>query len=71
MSKSRSQTIPYNVTKSIFPPIKLCGDNAAMIGLVGLEKFKIKEFNNLEFPAKPRWPLDEKALFLKGAGVKL
>ena len=55
----------------IFPPIKLCGDNAAMIGLVGLEKFKIKEFNNLEFPAKPRWPLDEKALFLKGAGVKL
>ncbi len=55
----------------VFPPIKLCGDNAAMIGLVGLEKFKIKEFNNLEFPAKPRWPLDEKALFLKGAGVKL
>ena len=57
--------------ESIFPPIKLCGDNAAMIGLVGLEKFKIKEFDSLEFPAKPRWPLDEKALFLKGAGVKL
>ena len=57
--------------QSIFPPIKLCGDNAAMIGLVGLEKFKINKFDNIEFPAKPRWPLDEKALFLKGAGVRL
>ena len=55
----------------IFPPIELCGDNAAMIGMVGLEKFKLKDFNNLDYPAKPRWPLDEKAAFLKGAGVKL
>jgi N6-L-threonylcarbamoyladenine synthase len=60
-----------NGYKSIFPPINLCGDNAAMIGMVGLEKYKIGEFNDLNFPAKPRWPLDEKALFLKGAGVKL
>ena len=56
---------------SIFPPIELCGDNAAMIALVGLEKFKIKQFDNLNHPAKPRWPLDESAAFLKGAGVKL
>ena len=56
--------------ESIFPPIKLCGDNAAMIAMVGLEKFKLKQFNNLDYPAKPRWPLDEKASFLKGAGVK-
>ena len=55
----------------IFPPIELCGDNAAMIAMVGLEKFKLNQFNNLDFPAKPRWPLDEKAAFLKGAGVKL
>ena len=57
--------------ESIFPPIDLCGDNAAMIGMVGLEKFKLKLFDNLDYPAKPRWPLDEKANFLKGAGVKL
>ena len=57
--------------ESIFPPIDLCGDNAAMIGIVGLEKFKLKQFNGLDYPAKPRWPLDEKANFLKGAGVKL
>jgi len=57
--------------KSVFPPIELCGDNAAMIATVGLEKFKLKKFNNLDHPAKPRWPLDENAAFLKGAGVQL
>ena len=54
-----------------FPPIKFCGDNAAMIAIVGLEKFKLKQFNDLDYPAKPRWALDEEANFLKGAGVKL
>ena len=57
--------------KPIFPPQNLCGDNAAMIAMVGLEKFKLKKFSKLNHPAKPRWPLDEKAIFLKGAGVKL
>ena len=55
----------------IFPPLDLCGDNAAMIAMACLEKFKIKKFNKLNYPAKPRWPLDPKAAFLKGAGVKL
>ena len=57
--------------KPIFPPINLCGDNAAMIAMVGLEKFKLKQFNDLDYPAKPRWALDENAAFLKGSGVKL
>ena len=57
--------------KPIFPPINLCGDNAAMIAMVGLEKYKVKKFNNLDYPVKPRWPLDPEATFLKGAGVKL
>ena len=57
--------------QSMFPPIEFCGDNAAMIAVVGLEKFKLKQFDNLDHPAKPRWPLDEKAAFLKGAGVQL
>ena len=55
----------------IFPPINLCSDNAAMIALVGLEKYKKGLFDQLNFPAKPRWPLDKNAKFLKGAGVKL
>ena len=57
--------------QSIFPPIELCGDNAAMIAMVGLEKFKLKKFSKLDHPTKPRWPLDEDAAFLKGAGVQL
>ena len=57
--------------KPIFPPISLCGDNAAMIAMVGLEKFKMKQFDDLDHPAKPRWPLDEDAAFLKGSGVRL
>ena len=57
--------------KTIFPPIDLCGDNAAMIAMVGLEKYKLKQFNDFDYPARPRWPLDENAIFMKGAGVKL
>ena len=57
--------------KPIFPPKELCGDNAAMIAMVGLEKYKLNQFTKLDHPAIPRWPLDESAAFLKGAGVKL
>ena len=57
--------------EAIFPSIEFCGDNAAMIAMVGLEKFKLKQFDNLDYPAKPRWMLDENATYLKGAGVVL
>ena len=55
----------------IYPDVKLCGDNAAMIAMVGLEKFKINQFDKLDLQASPRLPLDINAKFLKGAGVKL
>jgi N6-L-threonylcarbamoyladenine synthase len=55
----------------IFPPINLCSDNAAMIAMVGLEKYRLGLTSQVDFPARPRWPLDESAIFLKGAGVKL
>ena len=55
----------------IFPPIDLCSDNAAMIAMAGLEKYKKKKFDSLNFAVNPRWQLDEKANFMKGAGVKL
>ena len=57
--------------KIIFPDINLCSDNAAMIAMVGLEKYKLKQFDNLDFKPNTRWALDESAKFLKGAGVKL
>ena len=55
----------------IFPPINLCSDNAAMIAWAGIERFKINLIDNLEFPSKARWPLDNSAPFLKGPGLKL
>ena len=60
-----------NGFQAIFPDIKLCGDNAAMIALVGLEKYKIKKFDNMDLEASPRLALDASAKFLKGAGVVL
>jgi N6-L-threonylcarbamoyladenine synthase len=55
---------------SIFPPINLCSDNAAMIAWAGIERYKINLIDDLEFPSKARWPLDSSAPFLKGAGLK-
>ena len=54
-----------NNFKTIFPNINLCSDNAAMIAMAGLEKYKLKLFDNLDFQANPRWALDENAKFLK------
>ena len=56
---------------SIFPPVHLCSDNAAMIAWAGIERFKINAIDNLEFPSKARWPLDSSAPFLKGPGLKI
>jgi N6-L-threonylcarbamoyladenine synthase len=41
-----------------------------MIAWAGIERFKNGIEDNLNVLAKPRWPLDHKAPFLKGAGVK-
>jgi len=54
----------------VFPPVNLCSDNAAMIAWAGIERFNINLVNSLEFPSKARWPLDSKAPFLKGPGLK-
>ena len=53
----------------IFPPANLCTDNAAMIAWAGIERYKKNLIDDVTFSARPRWPLDEKAPFLKGAGV--
>ena len=56
---------------AVFPDLDLCSDNAAMIAIVGLKKFKKKEFNKLDFSINPRWQLDKNAKFLKGSGIVL
>jgi N6-L-threonylcarbamoyladenine synthase len=55
----------------LFPDLKFCGDNAAMIAWAGIKRFKKKLVNELDFVAKSRWPLDPSAKYLKGPGLKL
>ena len=56
--------------KPIFPSKEFCGDNAAMIAWAGIQRCKKKLFNKKNETVKSRWPLDAKAPFLKGPGLK-
>ena len=74
-----NQSIRENLTQvctemnftPLFPNLKFCGDNAAMIAWAGIKRYKKKLTNKLNFVAKSRWPLDPSAKYLKGSGLKL
>ncbi len=57
--------------KTIYPDIKFCGDNAAMIAWAGIQRFKKNMTNDVGISAKSRWPLDKNAPYMKGPGLKL
>ncbi|BDA86699.1 tRNA N6-adenosine threonylcarbamoyltransferase [Aureimonas sp. SA4125] len=52
----------------VAPPLKLCGDNAAMIAYAGLERFEAGRLDGMDAPVRSRWPLDEAAVPLIGFG---
>ena len=52
------------------PPGWLCTDNAAMIAWAGVERLAAGLTDGLDAPARARWPLDEAAEKVRGAGVK-
>jgi N6-L-threonylcarbamoyladenine synthase len=52
------------------PPAWLCTDNAAMIAWAGAERLAAGLTDGLDAPARARWPLDERAEKVRGAGVK-
>jgi N6-L-threonylcarbamoyladenine synthase len=52
------------------PPAWLCTDNAAMIAWAGAERLAAGLTDPLDAPARARWPLDEAAEKVRGAGVK-
>jgi N6-L-threonylcarbamoyladenine synthase len=44
------------------PPVSLCTDNGAMIAWLGVEKFRRKQFSDLQFAPRPRWPLQRRQM---------
>ena len=67
--KNLKEISEKNNFKAIFPSKEFCGDNAAMIAWAGIHRFK-KKLNQKNETVKSRWPLDNKAPFLKGPGLK-
>ena len=57
--------------ETIYPNLKFCGDNAAMIAWAGIQRFKKNMIDDVNISAKSRWPLDKKAPYMKGPGLKL
>jgi N6-L-threonylcarbamoyladenine synthase len=57
--------------KTVYPDLKFCGDNAAMIAWAGIQRFKKNLIDNVDISAKSRWPLDKDAPYMKGPGLKL
>ena len=57
--------------ETIYPDLKLCGDNAAMIAWAGIQRFKKNMVDDKNISAKSRWPLDKNAPYMKGPGLKL
>ena len=54
----------------VLPPPALCTDNGIMVAWAGIERLALGLTDGLDAPARPRWPLDETAEKLPGAGVK-
>ena len=52
------------------PPLWLCTDNGAMIAWAGAERFAMGLIDDMDVPARARWPLDPNAEKARGAGVK-
>ena len=57
--------------ETIYPNLKFCGDNAAMIAWAGIQRFKKNMIDDFNVSAKSRWPLDKNAPYMKGPGLKL
>ena len=57
--------------ETIYPDLKFCGDNAAMIAWAGIQRFKKNMIDDVNISAKSRWPLDKNAPYMKGPGLKL
>lgn len=54
----------------VAPPLRLCTDNAAMIAWAGIEQHRAGLMPGEDLIARPRWPLDGRAVPMIGSGKK-
>ncbi len=57
-------------TPFVAPPLELCTDNGAMIAWAGAERLAAALLPDPALPARARWPLDENAAPMGGAGKR-
>ena len=50
------------------PPLALCTDNAAMVAWTGAQRLALGLVDDPSVPARARWPLDDSAVPVLGAG---
>ena len=71
-NKALRQAIDAECFKAGFilnvPPFDLCTDNAAMIAWAGAERLVLGLKDDLDFAARPRWPLDTVSAPVYGSG---
>ena len=51
--------VEKNNKKLFLPPVNLCTDNGAMIAWAGYELYQNGARSDMDFRARPRWPLEE------------
>lgn len=54
----------------VAPPLRLCTDNGAMIAWAGIEALRAGQRDGMDLAARPRWPLDQRAAPMLGAGKR-
>ena len=52
---------PLRGVRVHYPELDLCTDNGAMIAWTGIERLLLGLTDEMDFPARPRWPLDQNA----------